>query len=154
MPLELIGAFNFTIFRLYVMSSLFKQHFLAFMKSACAPCLVTEIIWFVVIVIYAAELPFYDTSTAFFTEALCNIILSDETISHFHSTISKMAKLFLKWRQKQYTRVVPEKREHFRYLVKYVIKHFCFCQLLMNDILVILTKNLKVLVPNKYENGI
>ena len=48
----------------------------------------------------------------------------------------------------------PEKREHFRYLVKYVIKHFYFCQLLMNDILVVLIKNLKVLVTDKYENGI
>ena len=54
------------------------------------------------------------------------------------------------------TRVVSEKREHLRYFTSKV-RHqtlLFFCQLLKSDIRVILTKNLKVLVTNKFENVI
>ena len=47
-----------------------------------------------------------------------------------------------------YTRVVPEKREHFGYCVEYDTK-----LLLMNDKLVILTSNLKVLVTKKMKTS-
>ena len=104
------------------MLSLFKQHFGIYEERMRA----MSCNWngsFVVIVIYSAELLFYDTNTAFSTEALCKMILSNETISHFDFTISKMAKLFLKWRQSN-TRGCARKTRTFQIFRK--VRHQTF----------------------------
>ena len=53
-----------------------------------------------------------------------------------------------------YTRVVPEKCEHFGCCVEYDIKLYYSLSIVMNDTLIILTSNLKVLVTKKIENFI